>query len=274
MIERSRKEVMQHMLKENVGLILSRQLDKSGILPAFITYQIIDAHSITSAVSISYLFPLYLYYEQKQKKSNPLMQMMIFEPESKYHSKQPNIKQQLFEELSKSFKKEVTPEEIFYYIYAVLYSNIYRTKYAEFLKIDFPRIPFTKNYKLFIQLAKLGKQLADLHLLKSEELEKTSLKFPIEGNIKVEKPRFDSAQRDNGKVWINKKQFFDGVRKEVWQYQIGGYQVCEKWLKDRKDIILSLDDIKTYSKIVMALSKTIALQKEIDKYFSKVENHL
>ena len=262
MIERSRKEVMHHMLKENVGLILSRQLDKSGILPAFITYQIIDAHSITSAVSISYLFPLYLYYEQKQKKSNPFMQMMIFEPESKYYSKQPNIKQELFEELSKSFKKEVTPEEIFYYIYAVLYSNIYRTKYAEFLKIDFPRIPFTKNYKLFIQLGKLGKQLADLHLLKSSELEKTILKFPIEGNVKVEKPRFD-----NGKIWINKKQFFDGVRKEVWQYKIGGYQVCEKWLKDRKDIILTLDDFKTYSKIVMALSKTIDLQKQIDKYF-------
>ena len=269
MIERTRKDVMQHMLKENIGIILSRQLDKSKILPAFVTNNVIDAHSVTLAVSISYLFPLYVYLEQKEKKSNPFMQMMIFEPEAKYHSKQPNIKSELFEELKKNYKKVITPEEIFYYIYAVLYSNIYRTKYAEFLKIDFPRVPFTKDYKLFTRLSKLGQELTDLHLLKHNELEKTNLKFPIEGNIKVEKPRYD-----NEKVWINKAQYFEGVKKEVWQYQIGGYQVCDKWLKDRKDIILSLGDIKTYSKIVGALSKTIDLQKEIDKYFIKVEKQL
>lgn len=266
MIERTRKDVMKHMLEENIGLIMSRQLDKSGVLSVFVNNSLIDAHSITSAVSISYLFPLYLYEERKEKKKNPISQILLFEPESKYRTRQPNINHELFEELKTSFKKEVTPEEIFYYIYAVLYSNTYRRKYAEFLKIDFPRVPFTKDYKLFIQLGKLGKHLADLHLLKSKDLEKSISKFPIDGSNKVEKPKYE-----NQKVWINKEQYFDGLKEEVWQYQIGGYQVCEKWLKDRKERILSLDEIKTYSKIVTALSKTIELQNEIDKYFEEVE---
>jgi predicted helicase len=254
-----RGEVMQHMLEENVGLITRRQM--LGSKPCnyvFISDKIISDGIIRSDnKGGESIFPLYLYPETNKKD--------LFN-EHETGEKKPNIKPELFEELKKNFKKEVTPEEIFYYIYAVLYSNIYRTKYAEFLKIDFPRVPFTKDYKLFIQLAKLGKQLADLHLLKSNELEKTISKFPIEGNNKVEKPRFD-----NGKVWINKEQYFDGVKEEVWQYQIGGYQVCDKWLKDRKDRTLTLDEIKTYCKIVTALSKTIDLQKEIDKYFEEVE---
>jgi len=275
MIERARKEVMQHMLKENVGLLICRQQNKLGFYHSFITDKISEACVISNKTrEINYLLPLYIYPETDKKD--------LFS-EHETGEKKPNIKPELFEVLNKNYSTspsipllgkereekgevKVTPEEIFYYIYAVLYSNIYRTKYAEFLKIDFPRVPFTKDYKLFIQLGKLGKQLADLHLLKSDELEKTISKFPIEGNNKVEKPRID-----NGKVWINKEQYFDGVKEEVWQYQIGGYQVCDKWLKDRKDRTLNLDEIQTYCKIVTALSKTIELQKETDRYYQKVE---
>ena len=160
-------------------------------------------------------------------------------------------------------------KDIFYYIYAILYSTTYRTKYTQFLKIDFPRIPFTKNYKLFIQLGKLGKQLADLHLLKSKDLDITISKFPKSGTNKVEKPKYEDE-----KVWISKGQFFDGIKEEVWKYQIGGYQVCEKWLKDRKERTLSLEEVQTYCKIVTALSKTIELQKEIDKIYDMVEEKL
>ncbi len=268
-IERSRKNLMKLMLNENVGLIISRQLDKSGILPTFITNNIIDAHSITSAVSISYLFPLYLYTERNKKKISSFSQIMLFEPEIKYQIKQPNIKPELFEELKTNFKKEITPEEIFYYIYAVLYSNIYRAKYAEFLKIDFPRIPFTKDYKLFIKLGNLGKQLADLHLLNSKILDKTISRFPKSGTDKIEKVKYE-----NEKVWINNEQYFNKVAEEVWQYQIGGYQVCEKWLKDRIGNTLSSEEIKTYCKIVTAIAKTIELQKEIDKYYDEAEKTL
>jgi predicted helicase len=272
MVERSRKDVMQHMLKENIALCVGRQFSVIGSGNydiVFISENIVDLNLYRRGGEL--VFPLHLYPERKEKKKNPLVQMIMFEPEVKYQLQTPNIKPELFEELKTNFSKEVKPEEIFYYIYAVLYSNTYRTKYAEFLKIDFPRVPFTKDFQLFIKLGKLGKQLADLHLLKSKDLEKTISKFQGEGNNKVEKPRFDTAQHDKGKVWINKEQYFDRIKEEVWQYQIGGYQVCEKWLKDRKERTLTLDEIKTYCKIVTSLSKTIDLQIEIDKYFEEVE---
>jgi len=278
---RTRREVMRHMLEENIAVIMPKRVETKIPWRHCLCGEGIIDHVTVSMKTVDYVFPLYLYSARKDKKKNPLIQMMMFEPEIKYQTKQPNIKLELFEELNKAFNSpllnkkrgggevKVTPEEIFYYIYAVLYSNTYRIKYAEFLKIDFPRVPFTKDYRLFIHLSKLGHQLAELHLLKSKELEKTISKFPIDGSNKVEKPRFDSAQR--GKVWINKEQYFDGVKEEVWQYQIGGYQVCEKWLKDRKERTLTLEEIKTYCKIVTALSKTIELQNEIDKYFEEVE---
>jgi predicted helicase len=251
-------DVMKHMLNPNIGLKLVRQ-EKSGEWKhSFISDTITESSLVSNRTSeIGYLFPLFLYPDTDKKDL-----FSDHEP----GEKKPNIKPELFEELKTNLKKEVTPEEVFYYIYSVLYSNTYRKKYEEFLKIDFPRIPFTKDYKLFIHLGKLGKQLADLHLLKSKELDKTISKFPKDGNNKVEKPKYE-----NEKVWINKEQYFDGIIEEVWQYQIGGYQVCEKWLKDRKDRTLSTEEVKTYCKIVTALSKTIELQKEIDKNFEHVE---
>jgi len=253
-IERPIYETMRHMLENNVGLICPRQYKE--ISGAFVTKNICG-HKTVSAYDINYLFPLYLYPETDKKD--------LFS-EQETEEKRPNIKPELFEELKKNYKKEVTPEEIFYYIYAVLYSNIYRTKYIEFLKIDFPRIPFTKDYKLFIQLGKLGYKLSELHLLKSKDLDKTISKFPKSGSNGVDKLKYEDE-----KVWINKEQYFNKVKEEVWKYQIGGYQVCDKWLKDRKERTLTLEEIQTYCKIVTALSKTIKLQSEIDKYYKSVE---
>lgn len=267
MIERSRKEILKNLLLPNLALLIGRQSSVIGSDAydiVFISEQIVDFNLYRRGGEL--VFPLYIYPERKEKRKGSLVQIMMFEPEVEYQTRQSNIKPALIEELKKNYKKEVTPEEIFYYIYAVLYSNAYRTKYTEFLKIDFPRVPFTKDYKLFIQIGKLGKQLADLHLLKSKDLDKTISKFQGKGNNKVEKPKYETE-----KVWINKEQYFDGVKEEVWQYQIGGYQVCEKWLKDRKTRTLNLDEIKTYCKIITALSKTIVLQNEIDKYFEEVE---
>ncbi|MHB8581051.1 MAG: type ISP restriction/modification enzyme [Ignavibacteriaceae bacterium] len=257
MIERSRKEIMRHMLEENIGIITVRQVAEGKFNHINITTNIIESRITLSNKGIAYLFPLFLYSSTDKKD-------LFSEHES--GEKKPNIKPELFEELKKNYKKEVAPEEIFYYIYGVLYSNTYRTKYAEFLKIDFPRVPFTKDYKLFIQLGKLGKQLSDLHLLKSKELDNTISRFPIDGSKKVERPNYEDE-----KVWINKEQYFNNVKEEVWEYQIGGYQVCDKWLKDRKGRVLTLDEILTYCKIVTALSKTIELQNEIDKYFENIE---
>ncbi|MDO9465425.1 MAG: type ISP restriction/modification enzyme [bacterium] len=274
---RTVKRVMRHMMQENLGLITARQMDKSGIQPVFVTSSIIDAHSITSAVSISNLFPLYLYPEKptpKKKSSGTVM--MLFEPQENYKVKRPNLSQAIVDQLNNAFNKTLLPEEIFYYIYAVLYSNIYRAKYAEFLKIDFPRVPFTKNYELFSKIAKYGKRLSDLHLLKSAELDTSIAKFQGKGDNRVEKLIYEPVEAgcDLPRIYINQNQYFEGIEKEIWEYQIGGYQVLNKWLKDRKKRTLSLDDIKHYCQISTALKKTIEIQKEIDNLYPEIEREV
>ena len=148
---------------------------------------------------------------------------MLFEPQADYGTRKANLSPVIIEQLTKSFKKTPSPEQIFFYIYAVLYSNIYRTKYAEFLKIDFPRIPFTKDYKLFIKMGDYGKRLVDLHLLKSPEITPPIAKFQGKGDNKVEKLRYESTR-----LFINENQYFEDIEPEVFEYHIGGYQVCEK----------------------------------------------
>lgn len=197
--------------------------------------------------------------------------MMLFEHDAEYGVKKPNISVEVVERLTKAYKKQPSPEEIFYYIYAVLYSETYRTKYAEFLKIDFPRVPFTKDYKLFRKMAEYGKRLVDLHLLKSEELDSPIARFQGKGDNRVEKPKYDYK---TGRVYINKEQYFEGVSQGAWSYQIGGYQVCDKWLKDRKGRILTLDEIQTYCRIVTAIQETREVQKAIDEVYEEVERKI
>jgi Type ISP C-terminal specificity domain len=149
-----------------------------------------------------------------------------------------------------------TPEAIFYYIYAIFHSPTYRSRYAEFLKIDFPRVPLTRNVNLFRQLGELGEQLVNLHLMKSPSLDETTSQFSNNGGgciVDAGHPKYE-----NGKVVINKqKDGFMDVPEAVWNFHVGGYQVCQKWLKDRKGRTLSQDDIEHYQKIVVALGQSI-----------------
>lgn len=207
----------------------------------------------------SYVFPLYVYPPQEGKG--------LFH--AKREVREPNIKPDIFKSLFKTYREEVIPEEIFCYIYAVFYSEIYRVKYAEFLKIDFPKVPFTMDYKLFRNMSEYGNRLVDLHLLKSAELDSPIARFQGKGDNKVEKVKYWK-----GKVYINNEQYFEGISPEVWHYQIGGYQVCDKWLKGRKGQRLSLDDIKHYCKVVTALGKTIEIQKEIDNLYPEIEKEI
>ena len=199
---------------------------------------------------------IYIQKRSAAEKRSSVRNLMLFEPQADYGTRKPNLSPVIIEQLTKSFKKTPSPEQIFFYIYAVLYSNTYRTKYSEFLKIDFPRIPFTKDYKLFIKMADYGKRLVDLHLLKSPEIDPPIARFQGKGDNRVEKLRYEDAR-----LFINKDQFFEDIELEVFEYQIGGYQVCEKWLKDRKDRKLSLDDIKHYCNIITAIKKTVEIQK-------------
>jgi len=269
-IERTRKEVMRHMMQDNLGLVTSRQVIKdfrhAFVFDRIANFNLID---IAGRFGSGYLFPLYLYPSTDKKD--------LFSHKKKAEKRQPNISPKVFMALSEVYKKEQTPEEIFYYIYAVLYSNIYRTKYAEFLKIDFPRIPFTKDYKLFSKMAEHGQKLVALHLMKPvgaychTPLPKPFAKFQGKGDNRVEKLKYNEEQN---RVYINKDQYFEGIKEEVWQYQIGGYQVCDKWLKDRKGRNLSLDDIKHYCNIVTLLQETIEIQKVIDDLYSEVEKEV
>jgi predicted helicase len=247
------------MMQANLGLISTRFIfrKEQGFHHAFVTSNILDINQIQSP-GTAQLFPLYLYSGADKKD--------LFSHTEGSKKREPNISPEIFKALSEVYKKEPVPEEIFYYIYAVLYSNVYRAKYAEFLKMDFPRIPFTKDYKLFGKMAENGERLVDLHLLKSAELDEPAAKFHGEGDNGVEQLKYEKE-----KVNINTSQYFEGIKKEVWEYQIGGYQVCNKWLKDRKGKRLSLDEIKHYCRIVTSLQKTIEIQKAIDDIYPEAE---
>ena len=236
---RTRREVMKHMLKENLGLITVRQVKAGSVWNhCFSTNQIIESSVISNKTSeINYLFPLYLYSNSDKK---------------------PNFSPEFVKFISGKYDEKVTPEEIFYYIYAVLYSPTYRKKYKEFLQYDFPRIPFVEDYGKFKKLSDLGKELVELHLMKKRL--PTKVKFDIPGSNVVEKVKYE-----NGKVWINKKQYFDGVPEDVWNFYIGGYQVLDKWLKSRKNRKLESKDIEQFLQIVEIVRETIGLMEEIDK---------
>ncbi len=160
----------------------------------------------------------------------------------------------------------LTPEDIFHYAYGVLHSPCYRSRYAEFLKINFPRLPLTGHLDLFRALARLGGEFTALHLLESPALGQPITQYLGGRSPEVEKPTWS-----NNTVWVDKAQTtgFQGVREDVWNFHIGGYQVCQKWLKDRKGRTLTKDDIAHYQKIVVALAETIRLMAEIDKVIDK-----
>ncbi len=275
-----RPEVMRHMLAgENLALMLPRRVERTGILwqHVYATNAISD-HVAVSLKTIDYHFPLYLYSKNDRSEKaktgiGRFATMMLFEPKESYGGRRPNLNPAFVDALTAAYGKAPTPEEIFHYIYAVLYAPAYRTKYAEFLKADFPRIPFTADAKLFRKLAVLGEKLVALHLLKSPELDPPLCRFEGDGNNRVEKDRKTGLRYDSDeeRVYINATQHFAPVPEAVWTYQIGGYQVCEKWLKDRKERRLELDDIRTYCRIVTALGRTIELQGQIDAVYPETE---
>jgi predicted helicase len=258
---------MQQMSKQNIGLIIPKQFKEE---PGAFVSDCVVGHKTVSAYDVNTLFPLYVYKTEEKKKS--MQSFMLFEPEVEYGSKgkKPNIASIVFDELEKTFKKKPTPEQILYYCYAVLYSNIYREKYAEFLKIDFPRIPFTSDYTLFLQLSKLGEELAELHLLKHKLLNHPTTKYFGKGDSdKIEKPVYDEETK---RVFINESRYFDNISHEVWNYRIGGYQVIKKYLDWRKG--QEMGDPSNYCKTVSAIAKTIEVQKEIDNLFPNAENKI
>ena len=248
-----RGETMKHMLEENISIICNRQT-KIDYNHAFISSSIVDLHILETANASAYVFPLYLYPEEHKED-------IFAETERQY-----NIQPQLLEQFRAKWQG-FEPEQLFYYIYAVLHSPFYRERYAQYLRMDFPRIPFTEDFSLFTALADMGKALADLHLLKSPLLSPPLVRYQGQGaNDTVEELSYDPAA---GTLRINKDKYFEGITPEVWNFHIGGYQVLHKYLKDRKSKTLA--DPIHYCRIATALAHTIRLQAEIDPLYKQVD---
>ena len=272
---RTRHEVMRHMLAgKNLGLCTNRQI-KGSFHHVLVAEGLIDFHMFETAHAAPYLFPLYLYPAEDKKQSDksggkeggiqPVMTTQT--------KREPNLNPEFIKDVSEklelnfvedgkgNLEETFGPEDIFNYAYAVFHSPSYRSRYAEFLKTDFPRLPLTSDKELFNVLVVKGGGLVALHLMESPGLNSLITRYPIVGPNQVETVRYDEASR---RVYINKGQYFEGVPPEVWDFHIGGYQVTQKWLKDRKGRTLSYDELTHYQKVVVALKETIRLMGEID----------
>ena len=263
LIERAREKLMQHFINgKNLGIALCKQFKTGDTYQhVSISNKIIESCFVSNRTSeITSIFPLYLYPETN-------VQQTIGQSTERQPNLNTEIVKQLADKLGLTFTndKETTkdtfaPVDILDYIYAVLHSPTYREKYKEFLKIDFPRVPYPKDKKTFWQLVNLGSQIRQIHLLESPTVEKYITQYPIDGDNIVTKPKYQ-----DGKVYINDTQYFNNVPQTAWEFYIGGYQPAQKWLKDRKNRKLEFDDILHYQKIIVALTETDRLMKELNK---------
>jgi predicted helicase len=300
LIDRGREQFMQHfLLGNNLGLLLPRQAitEKFGF---FITDKVCDINftGVAGQYGAGLLFPLYLYPNQNQQQNLDKNQL-----------RQPNLNAELVNKLAQSINLRFTPEkeepsfprsrvgmnteanikhrthshagawerettfapiDLLDYIYAVLHSPGYRQKYKEFLKIDFPRIPWPKDATMFWSWVKLGGQLRRVHLLEAETTDNFITRYPIDGdNVVTRKTTkkdwqlYDSGKQ-LGRIWINDNQYFDQIPLTAWEFYIGGYQPAQKWLKDRSGRTLNFDDILHYQKIIKALVETGRIMQQID----------
>ncbi|MDE0485293.1 MAG: N-6 DNA methylase [Candidatus Poribacteria bacterium] len=250
-----RPAIMHHLMEENLALCTHRSLRSATAWQHVFTANcLIDGNCISNKDGPTHVFPLYLY---------PDSGGLGLETEREL-----NFKSAFLTALSESLElpqtaplnlpEGIAPEEIIAYIYAVLYSPTYRERYYEFLKYDFPRIPLPQNIDQFRKLAALGQELINWHLLKDVQTPPRH-RFEGEGEGKVSKVIYE-----DGKVFINANQYFTDVPAEVWEYEIGAYQVCEKWLKDRKGKALSHEEVRQYRSILVAVAETLRVMGKID----------
>jgi predicted helicase len=267
MIDRDRSRVMRNLLERNTSLIISKHLSTFDFQHIFVSKYVSESCLISMQTKEQgYCFPLYFYPETSGQLSTE-------QTSERTPNLNPEIVNKIASDLGLYFSPEkadykiqteetnqFSPIDILDYIYAVLHSPTYREKYKEFLKIDFPKIPYPKDLSTFEKLTNLGSQIRKIHLLESATVEEYITEFNIDGDCVVSKPNYK-----DGKVYINETQYFENVPDVAWNFYIGGYQPAQKWLKDRKDRKLEFDDISHYQKIIVALTETDRLMKEIDK---------
>jgi predicted helicase len=276
---RTRAEIMANMTGDgNLALGTVRGIEiQRGWEHAFAFGGLIQHHSV-SLKEVNYLFPLWLLddhlpSERRANIDERSLQQICTRTGFSYLGGTHPTREPVSSRGTGDLQTTFGPRDVFDWGYAILYSPTYRSRYAELLKSDFPRIPITSDRKLFRTLVQLGHELAALHLLRSDEapnLADPLIRFAGRGGARVEKgfPRYE-----NGKVMINASRWFEDVPRATWEFHVGGYQVCEKWLKDRAGKggknpslgrVLTDDDILHYRRVVVALTETRRLMAEID----------
>ncbi len=254
LIERPREKLMRHLLGgTNRALVVPRQ-SKDG--PGALVADRIVAHKAVSAYDINSVFPLYLLPEEGRLEVG---------------QREPNVAPWVFAFLESRLGEPVTPEAVFCYVYAVLYSEEYRDRYAAFLAADFPRIPFPENLRLFKLLAQLGAELVDLHLGRTPL--RTTVQYQGTGGERLSRSRrlLRTYREDERRVYVNGKGlYFEGISPRAWRYQIGGYPVLSHWLQGRADRILTWDECQAFIRTAAAIERTIAVQERIDELIAEM----
>jgi predicted helicase len=258
LVWRTVTKIMRHLIhNDNVGLTTHKREELDIPFAHIFVVNALVEHGLTSSKTTNYVFPLYLYPEKGDLDET--------------EKRRPNLNNEIIQTLAQKIglkfvdektdnDREFAPIDILDYIYAVLHSPIYRTKYKELLKIDFPRIPYPANAEQFCRLAALGSILRNLHLMENVSPSHDKATFPIAGSNEITTQKYDK-----GKVFINKTQYFENVPLEAWEFYIGGYQPAKKWLKDRMGRIFIFDEIEHYRKIITVLSLTMDIQQQIDE---------
>jgi predicted helicase len=270
-IKRDRKSTVSHLLKgKNIALITMRQFAYRvpSYCYTFLSDKMVPDRFFISNKGTPYIHPLYLY------KTDDLLSL------DQSIKREPNLDLEIVSKFTHKLSLRFipdhefpeaeeegtyTPLDLLDYVYAVTHSPNYREKYKEFLKIDFPRIPYPEDQEIFWKLAELGSELRALHLMESPALDKTNIRLDGGDNLTVEMTGVKTYDSDRQRAYINDEVYFEGVPAQAWGFYIGGYQPAQKWLKDRKGCTLDFNDVKHYMKIIVALVETDRIMQEIDK---------
>jgi predicted helicase len=292
LVSRAAHGIMKHLVYENLALLVTRQLSTEHFYHAFAADSLVDRDPLSVATrERTQVFPMFLYpSDDTSTLFDTTTETSNWQTDPDHGNRVPNLSKAFVENLEDklgiSFDPHKTdsvpgdafgPRDVLAYIYAIFHSRTYRERYAEFLKIDFPRVPLTSDVGLFWSLVELGSELIDLHLMEHPKLSNRITSFPVPGDDRVKRrggfPKFIPAGEsrtktgevaEKNRVYINLKQYFKGVPKDVWEFQVGGYQVLHKWLKDRKGRGLSYEEKVHWQKVVVALKETMRLMEEID----------
>ena len=276
-----RRGLLEHVAgRDNLCLLSSRQQATVGFRHAWVATVPAESCVVSSTTrEQNYAFPLYLY-PSRTSRGLPLGDD-AWPPDAAHDNRTLNLKPEFITALSTAVGlrflavpratlqlNEFGPKDVLGYIYAILYCPTYRVLFAEYLRMDFPRIPITSDGAQFRQLAAIGRELVTLHLLNEAAPITLPLGFPVAGDNRVSRryPRYTAAtEAAAGRVYINADQYIDGVPEEVWEFRVGGFQVAEKWLKERVGRALSFDDLTHYQNALQAVARTIELTVQIDE---------